>query len=646
MAIVEMKRVSLLALRADRDRLLRAMQRMGCVEITEIQDEQLKTYLGRERGQAENAEEKLSRIKWAISLLSRYEVKKKSLLNMFSSIPDATEEEAQAVADDAQSVMAAVEACEACERREGDLRGREARANAQIAQLRPWQEFDIPVEKLAPTRETVQFAGTIAASKIEALEGAFAPLTARLLTVGANGDEACVWAVAYRGEAKAAQEALAAADFTPAQFDSDHGTAKQQREALEKELEQIAAERAAITEEFRALAAQLPRLRILYELTAQERDRQNAAGRFAQTETAFLMEGWAPAKAAQRLEKKLHEVSPECEIEFRDPLDEEQPPVLLHNNKFAAPYESIVVGYSLPDPRGFDPTAVMAPFFACFFGMMVSDAGYGMVMAIMIPLIMHFLHPPKSMRNMMCVLTAGGIFTVIWGTIYDTWFGANLNPKFLQPIIINSLENPMKMMYVCIGMGVIHLFTGVGVGAYMNIKRGKPWSALFDQGFWIILLVGVGVMMLVPGGATIGKFMMIGGAVGILLTAGRDKPTVVGKLMGGFGALYGISSWLGDILSYMRLFGMGLATGVIGMVANMLAGLLMTNPIGYVLGVLLLVAVHAFNAFINVLGAYVHSCRLAYIEFFSKFYEDGGVEFKPLTRTPRYVAIGTEAENK
>ena len=178
MAIVEMKRVSLLALRADRDRLLRAMQRMGCVEITEIQDEQLKAYLGRERGQAENAEEKLSRIKWAISLLSRYEVKKKSLLNMFSSIPDATEEEAQAVADDAQSVMAAVEACEACERREGDLRGREARANAQIAQLRPWQEFDIPVEKLAPTRETVQFAGTIAASKIEALEGAFAPLTA------------------------------------------------------------------------------------------------------------------------------------------------------------------------------------------------------------------------------------------------------------------------------------------------------------------------------------------------------------------------------------------------------------------------------------------------------------------------------------
>lgn len=646
MAIVEMKRLSLLALRADRDRLLRTMQRMGCVEITEIQDETLKAYLNSGRGQAENVDEKLARIKWAVSLLSRYEVKKKSLLNMFAGLPEATEEEAQAVAADAAAVMRTVEACEACERREGELRARETRAGVQIAQLRPWLAFDIPAEKLTPTRDTVQFAGTVSATRMEALEGAFAPLAARLQVVGTNGDEACVWAIAHRDDAKAAQEALAAADFSAAQFPYAEGAPAQQREALENELKKIADEKKAAEDELRALAADLPRLRILYELTAQERDRQTAALRFAQTETAFLMEGWAPAGKAEKLEKKLKEVSPECEIEFRDPKDEEQPPVLLHNNKFAAPYESIVAGYSLPDPRGFDPTAIMAPFFACFFGMMVSDAGYGMVMAIMIPLIIHFLHPPKSMRNMMYVLTAGGVFTVIWGTIYDTWFGANLNPKFLQPILINALEDPMKMMFVCIGMGVIHLFTGVGVAAYMNIKRGKPWSALFDQGFWILMLVGIGLMLAVPSVATAGKFMALGGAVGIFLTAGREKPTVLGKIMGGFGALYGVSSWLGDILSYMRLFGMGLATGVIGMVANMLAGLIMTNPIGDVFGVILLVAVHAFNAFINVLGAYVHSCRLAYIEFFSKFYEDGGVEFKPLTRTPRYVAIGTEAENE
>ena len=312
----------------------------------------------------------------------------------------------------------------------------------------------------------------------------------------------------------------------------------------------------------------------------------------------------------------------------------------IHGSECFPSYESIVAGYSLPDPRGFDPTAIMAPFFACFFGMMVSDAGYGMVMAIMIPLIIHFLHPPKSMRNMMYVLTAGGVFTVIWGTIYDTWFGANLNPKFLQPILINALEDPMKMMFVCIGMGVIHLFTGVGVAAYMNIKRGKPWSALFDQGFWILMLVGIGLMLAVPSVATAGKFMALGGAVGILLTAGREKPTVLGKIMGGFGALYGVSSWLGDILSYMRLFGMGLATGVIGMVINLVANMLWeSGVVGMILAAVVFVGGHIFNLAINALGAYVHSCRLQYIEFFSRFYEDGGRAFKPLCNKTKYVDI-------
>lgn len=172
----------------------------------------------------------------------------------------------------------------------------------------------------------------------------------------------------------------------------------------------------------------------------------------------------------------------------------------------------------------------------------------------------------------------------------------------------------------------------------MNFKRGKPLAALFDQGFWFFLIIGLGLLML-PATATIGKFLAIGGALGILLTAGRDKPTLIGKFTGGFGALYGITSWLGDLLSYMRLFGMGLATGVIGMVVNMLAGMLMGNPIGIVFGIAVLAVGHIFNAFINVLGAYVHSCRLQYIEFFGKFYEDGGTMFAPLAHNPRYVAI-------
>lgn len=645
MAIVEMKRFSLLAPRADKDKLLRAMQKMGCVEVTEIRNEGLREYVGRERGAVENAEERLSRIQWAISLLSRYEqTKKKGLAGMFGGPQEASAKEAAAVADGAQAVMETVAACEECERHEGELRSRQTRANAQLQQLRPWLALDIPVERLAPTHDTVQFAGTLPASKREELEGAFAALAARLSWLGVQGEDAYLWAVVHRDDARAAQEALASVGFAAAQFADDHGTAAQQSDALKREIETIEAERGKVQQALREHAAALPQLRILYELTVQERDRLAAGMAFAQTQTAFLLEGWTPANAQARLEKKLRAVSPECSMEFTEPREGEEPPVLLHNNRFASAYEGIVASYSLPSPTGLDPTAIMAPFFACFFGMMVSDAGYGLVLAIFIPLVIRFLHPPKSMRNLMWVLAVGGVFTVIWGTIYDTWFGANLNPAFLRPILINALEDPMKMMYVCVGMGLIHLFTGVFVGAYMNIRRGQPLAALFDQGFWIFLLVGIG-LLLVPSAAGIGKVLAIGGAVGILLTAGRDRPTLVSKLIGGFGALYGISSWLGDILSYMRLFGMGLATGVIGMVVNMLCGLLFNAGVfGYIVGVPLLIFGHVFNAFINVLGAYVHSCRLAYIEFFSKFYEDGGVEFKPLALTPRYVSIAAETE--
>ena len=611
MAIVEMKRLTLLAPKADRDKLLRALQRLGCVEITAPQADEAAFA----ETQATGAEQ--------------------------------TAEQAQATLEAQSRLMAVVERLEGFERRRGEIKGMEARAQAGIAQYTPWEALDeAPQRALAPGRDIRYLAGTLPSRGLSRLEDALGALSYAALTViGNDRENVCVVIAMHacvEGEVRAATEQ---ADFTQETFAALQGDTPAQYIARQQaQLRDIDIERQEMQKQLAGMADDIGGLKILYELLDQQLRRQQAAQKFAVTETTFLLQGWVPAPRAEKAEQKIRRLSPVCALELRDPETEEQPPVQLHNNRFASVFEPVVEGYSLPDYRGIDPTAVMAPFYACLFGMMVSDAGYGLVMALLIPIFMKIKKIKFQNAKMLYLLTYGGIATIIWGLIYNTVFGFNPLPRSLW--LLDSVGDSLPVMGVCIGVGALHLFAGLGVGAYMNIKRGKPWSALFDQGFWIILLVGVGVMMLVPGGATIGKFMMIGGAVGILLTAGRDKPTVVGKLMGGFGALYGISSWLGDILSYMRLFGMGLATGVIGMVANMLAGLLMTNPIGYVLGVLLLVAVHAFNAFINVLGAYVHSCRLAYIEFFSKFYEDGGVEFKPLTRTPRYVAIGTEAENK
>lgn len=637
MAIVEMKRVTLLAMNAERDRLLRVMQRAGCVQVEAVGGEDAEAYLRREHGALDAAEEKLTRIRWTLSQLGRYDADKPGMLASLS-MPAVDAEQADAVAASEEELLAVVSAVEACERKSGELRGRQARLQVQMQQLAPWRGLDIPVERLCDTRDTVQFAGTVLGRAWEALETALAGLPAQWERIAEERDNVCVWVVAHRSARDEVQSALKNAEFAPAQFAYPAGTPAAQLDALAAGLREVDADRASLEEALRGYAKSLPQLRILFELASQERDRQAAAANFLSTRSAFMMQGWAPAPSCDTLVKRLKAVAPDCVVDLRDPDESEQPPTLLHNGRVATPFETVVSNYSMPDPRGIDPTAIMAPFFACFFGMMVSDAGYGAVMAAMIPIAIWKFKPKESMRRMMWILTLGGAFTVFWGAIYDTWFGANLKPAFLQPVIINALEDPLKMMYLCIAMGAIHLFTGLGVGMYMNFKRGKPLAALFDQGFWFFLIIGLGLLML-PATATIGKFLAIGGALGILLTAGRDKPTLIGKFTGGFGALYGITSWLGDLLSYMRLFGMGLATGVIGMVVNMLAGMLMGNPIGIVFGIAVLAVGHIFNAFINVLGAYVHSCRLQYIEFFGKFYEDGGTMFAPLAHNPRYVAI-------
>ena len=632
MAIVEMKRVTLLAMAEDRDRLLHAMQRAGCVEISQVSDEAAGAYLPKDRGEWEEAGEKLARIRWTLSRLARFEPKRSMLAAM--SMPETDEEEARSVAADERRLMAVVEAAEGIERRAGDLKGAEARLRARIEQLSPWKSLDIPVEEIRSTPSTVQFVGTVESRAVEGLESALEGLPVHLRRVEDDRDGAHIWIVAHQSAQGEVRDALKAAGFAPVQFAAEAGTPGRQLEALKAQLDDILKERAGLSDKLGEMAAQAPRLKLLYELVSMEKERKGAAARLLQTRSAFLLQGWVPAYAQEKLEKKLRAVSASCEVEFRDPLDDEKPPSLLANRRFASPFEAIIANYSLPDPRGVDPTFVMAPFFACFYGMMVSDAGYGLLMAIAIPLIIHFVKPKPGLKKIMWVLGIGSVFTVFWGAMFDTWFGMSI-----KPVLINPLEQPLEMMGLCLGLGVVHLFAGLGMGAYKNIRAGRPLDAVFDQLLWVFLLVGLGLLIL-PATKRVGGILAIVGAAGIFLTAGRARKNLAGKFTGGFAALYGISSWLSDILSYMRLFGMGLATGVIGMVINMLAGMILAKGIfGIIAGVAVLIVGHVFNAFINVLGAYVHACRLQYIEFFGKFYDDGGTPFSPLAPKPRYIAI-------
>ncbi len=633
MAIAQMKHLLMLSPLSDENKLLRAMQKLRCVQIEK--NEEAGDTVPAVEG-IEQTRDHLKRILWALDKLARFDRDPKPMFNTF---PEA---DAQAVAEteaNREELLGMIGRMEEAERRRNEMHAQDVHDQAWLDQYRPWSGLDEPPGKILTARGTVRFVlGTLPASSLGKLEDELTKLgLSGYEQVGTNRDQACVLVSCHREKEKELSAILDACDFTTENFlPPGDQNIPDFISGIEKNLKERDEERARLDQDIVFCSENIPQLKILYELESAELRRKESAQRFIVTESTFLMTGWVPAENADRLTAKISEISPSTCIELRDPEESENPPIRLKNTRFASAFEPVVEGYSLPDYRGIDPTAVMAPFYACLFGMMVSDAGYGALMVLALPVFMKIRKIRFENAKMLWLLTWGGVATVIWGLIYNTVFGFNPLPVS----ILDSVNNSLPVMAVCVGMGAIHLFTGLGVGAYMNFKRHQPMAAFADQIAWATLLIGLGLLILGDPMKKVGIALALASVLIILLFTKRGEKNPLKRITGGLGALYGITSWVSDLLSYMRLFGMGLATGVIGMVFNQLIGMVWdAGVIGKVLGAVLFVGCHGFNLAINALGAYVHSCRLQYIEFFGKFYEEGGKPFEPLDTKTKYVSI-------
>ncbi len=631
MAIAEMKKITLLAMNRDKSRLLRQMQRLGCVQVSQLGEEALGQLKSRDTAKLEALKADIQRMEEVIVRIGKFDPVKKGL---FSQRPVADEELVETVLARRQDLMELVERNEEMERIRGELRARILREKALIDQMRPWEGLTIPLERIGRTGaatlglynmmdtsydQLVRLAGEMSVQP--ALE-----VISR--TAGVNLLVAC-----HRAAAAEMDAALKQVNASPVQLGEGQGLPADIIRQAEEELERIDREFKALDEENLRQARELDMLRVLRDLTATECERLKAAAGFAQTRSAFLMEGWLPAEKEKQVEEKLKKAAPTAEIEFSDPAPDEKPPTLLVNNKFNEPFETVINLYSLPDPRGIDATALMAPFYILFFGFMVSDAGYGVVLSLLAGLYVLLAKPRGSIGQMAKVIFWGGLGTVFWGIMFGGWFGVEVKPVLFVP-----LNSPVETMVLCLILGFVHILFGLGIAAYMNLKRRRYVEAIADQGGWFLILLGI-PMLLLPATAQIGKWMAIAGVLVILLLGGHGKKNIFKRLIGGAGKLYDVTSYVSDILSYVRLFGMGLATGVIGMVVNLMAGMMMGSVVGFVFAVVVLLVGHTFNLGITLLGAYVNACRLQYIEFFGKFYEGGGIPFTPLAVKTKYVDV-------
>ena len=282
----------------------------------------------------------------------------------------------------------------------------------------------------------------------------------------------------------------------------------------------------------------------------------------------------------------------------------------------------------------------MAPWYWIIFGLMMGDAGYGLLMVLGIGLFKKLKKPRGEFGKLVNVLFFSGFTTILWGVLFGSYFGETWHPILFVP-----LDDPMRMLIFCAVLGLLHMFSGMAVQMAASIKAGRFWDAIFDQFSWMMLLAGLGLLFL-PQTRTVGAALAVAGAVIVLFTAGRAKKGVFGKIIGGFGGLYGITSYMSDILSYSRILALSLSSGVVGMVMNLLAGMVGGTAVGFVFSLLIYVVGHIFNLAMGLLSAYVHDSRLQYIEFFNKFYEGGGYAFRPLQINPRFVDITDSRENQ
>lgn len=640
--ILQMEKFTLFAFAQDKDRLLRELMRKKCVQLdapdTLPDYEQICKLAERENVQLFEQEQTIGRLSAALAALSSYEEKPA----LFAKKRVVAYEE---LGEDAvQYALGLAQAIETNRAHAADIAAAKSQDQFLLQSLQPWEKLDLPLDYAGSAACLVRFYLLPATADLPALkEGLERELPAHLELVSEDKDQKYLCIVLHNSCEGQVAERLKQHNAVRATFPPFvQGAARQVIRSIEERFAIYERYLQRLEKELAETAANAPALKLGYDAASLQLEQQRAKANLLLTDSLFVVTGWVPAEDKPKLDALLKNY--ECCCEYQ-PAQGDEAPIKLKNNQFAKPFEFITEMYSLPAYTGVDPSFVMAPFFILFFGMMLSDAGYGLLLLIIGLVVLFKYKPEGAMNGIMKLVVMCGASTVVWGAIYGGWFG-NLIPQVAEtffgktvtvPLLLDPLNDPISIIIISFLFGAVHLFTGMWVKASLLVRRGHLWDAVFDIGLWYLVLVGIG-MLLLPGILqTIGMYMAIAGAVGLILTQGRHEKNIIMKLLKGIMSLYDITSYFSDILSYSRILALGLATGVIANVVNIMGTLPGANVIGVIAFVLIFALGHSLNLAINALGSYVHTSRLQYVEFFGKFYESGGVAFRPFAPQTKYT---------
>ena len=634
-----MKHLRLLGMESEREALLKAMQDMECVEISSIDgsEEALKSGFAKPDDKALMSAQEASRAyRTALASLDRFAPEKKGMFRKRQGVSRA----AFFSAESEENARTAAETINKDTRRLGEIESERTKNEALRATLAPWLTVDAPLG--GADGALAVFFGTAGLNVTDDALKALADSLDGLLTwQQASSDRSLRYLlVMCHGSVKErALSALRDLGFSTVSFRGMTGTAKENDKALAENLAALEKERQEIEQRIAGLGGKREALLEASDRAAIALRREEAKSRLVGTDKVFLLEGWLPADRCAEIEKTLKPFT--CAIETREPTEDEYPqvPVQLKNSKLTRPLNMVTEMYSLPAYGTLDPNPLMAPFFILFYGIMMADMGYGLLMMIASVIISKKYRPKGMSGELFSLLGLCGISTFIMGALTGGFFGdfltqlvAIVSPGtvFALPKLFDPLDDLTMILIGSMALGMVQIVTGMAISLIEKCKRKKFLDAFFEEITWWIVFIGIALLALGKGAAV----LYVGCALVLLGPIVQGKGW--GKLTGVFGSLYNhVTGYFGDILSYTRLMALMLAGSVIAQVFNMLAAM----PGNVIAFIIISMLGNAMNFGLNLLGCYVHDLRLQCLEFFNKFYVDGGKPFRPMTLDTEYVDL-------
>nr|WP_311566085.1 V-type ATP synthase subunit I [Peptoniphilus grossensis] len=647
MAIVNMKKFKLFIFDGDRAKLIDKFQKFNYVHIDESRFDAdfSEDDFTRPRSSEDLIEidDKIKRSKEDIDLLLQFKEKENPLKAMKEGVEDISLEElaARALAFPFEKIDGEIKALvEAKDKNNSKIQN----LDSKIGELKPWEDLSSSLDGLNNMGSVNIYTGTISSNHAAEFESEFIKNDlAYLDRVSKDKNFYYYLMIVENSVDEKIKSLFSSYGFTPINIKAD-GKVKDKIESYERDKEFLYEKNKNIEEDLKTYLKYLEDFKFSYEFYRNEKIKIMSERKFLKTTELDLIEGYVPSDRLSDFENEVKKVCGEnYYLNAEDAnRDSEKVPILLKNNSFVSPFELMTEMYSMPRYNEIDPTPFFAPFYFIFAGIMVGDFGYGLLVFLGTLFALKKFKLTEKKRRFIKFFNYLSISTIIFGLVFGSFFGGIIE----LPALIDPAEDSTLLVILSLILGGIHIFFALGIKAYMNIRDGKPKDALYDVGFWYMAVLGaIGFILskFLPQVAAFGKVflvVMVLGMIGIVATGGREEKSTGAKIGWGIYSLYGISSYLGDFVSYLRLMALVLSGSFLGLAINMIAGMLFeSNILGKLFAIVIFVVFQLFNAFLSYLSAYVHTARLTYVEMFNKFYEGGGIPFKKMIENSDYFNI-------